>query len=49
MDLKGTHLVDRVYSEYPCMLIGNKYVQKSNIALLLKKVTTINDKFKSVT
>lgn len=47
LDKKGTKLADSVYSEYPCLLIGNKYVQKANIALMLKKMTTINDKIKN--
>ena len=46
LDSEGESVLDNVYSELPCLLYGNKRVQRSNILVFLKKVTTVNDKFR---
>ena len=46
LDSDGLSLTDSVYSDVPCLLFGNKRVQKHNILVFLKKMTTINDKFR---
>ena len=46
LDRSGTSLADSVFSDLPCLLFGNKRVEKSNIQYFLKRCTTINDKFK---
>ena len=33
-----------MYSDYPCMLVGNKLIHKNNINTFLKQVTDINKK-----
>ena len=43
----GTSLEDDVFSEYPCLLLGNKMIYKNNIGEFLKKTTNINDKFRN--
>ena len=37
---------DDVFSDYPCLILRNKLVFKSNIGTFLKKTTDINEKFK---
>ena len=39
-------MADDVFSEYPCLIVGDKIIQKDNILVFLKKVTDLNDKFK---
>ena len=43
----GISLEDRVFSDLPCLLVGEQRVQKNNVLVFLKKVTTLNDKFRS--
>ena len=40
-------LEDTVYPDLPCLLVGSNAVHKNNILVYLKKVTTINDKFRT--
>jgi len=48
LDSKSAKIADTVYSDFPCLLVENKRVEKTNIAIFLKKLTTINEEFKSV-
>lgn len=47
LDSDGTKLADQLYPDWPCLLIGNRHVQKNNISFIMKKVCTLNDKFRS--
>ena len=47
LDSQGVKIADTVYSDFPCLLVENKRVEKTNIAIFLKKLTTINDDFRS--
>ena len=48
MDSGGRRLVDSIYPDWPSLLVGRHRVQKNNILIFLKKISTLNDKFKSV-
>ena len=47
LDSEGRSLRDTVYPEWPCILVGNRRVSKNNILVFLKKICTLNDKFRS--
>ena len=44
---EGKRLEDDVFSDYPCLLLQNKMIFKSNISMFLKKTTDIDEKFKN--
>ena len=46
LDADGPLLANTLYPEWPCILVGNRRVQKNNIGLFMKKMCTINEKFR---
>ena len=44
----GESMEDQVYPDMPSLLYSNRRIQKSNILVFLKKVTTVNDKFRKL-
>ena len=49
LDRAGSEMSDSVFPDLPCVLFGDKKVQKNNVAVFFKKITTVNDKFRRET
>ena len=47
LDSDGARLANTLYPDWPCLLVGNRRVQKNNISLFMKKICTLNDKFRT--
>ena len=45
LDRSGASLADMVFPDLPCLLFGNRRVDKNNIQYFMKRITTINEKF----